>query len=59
MPTCDRQSAIGMDEARELAGDLAFPAPRDQALIGVLGLEPEHLPIVRDTDGRPLSRMLL
>ncbi len=59
MPTCDRQSAIGMDEARERAGSLAFPPPRNEALIGGVGLEPELFPIVRDSDGRPFSRMML
>lgn len=59
MPTCDRQSAIGMDEARDRAGNLAFPPPQDEALIGGVGLEPELFPIVRDSDGRPFSRMLL
>lgn len=59
MPTHDRRSAVTADQARQRAGEIAFPhrAGRREDL-GV-GLEPELFPIVVGPGGEPRGRLLL
>jgi glutamate--cysteine ligase len=59
MPTQDRSAAISLDEARHRAGLKAFPETARAERLGGIGLEPEFFPIIRDTQGRPMGRLLL
>jgi glutamate--cysteine ligase len=57
--TQDKRSAVSEDEARMTAGATAFPDPSEMPGSDGIGLEPEYIPILRDSGGRPAGRVML
>jgi len=59
MPTHDRRLALTADQARQRAGEVAFPERSGRPADGGIGLEPELFPIVVGAGGAPRGRLRL